>query len=604
MIKVKFYDKKSLMIECVDRKLLEHIQAVTDGRKVRDRPAILIHYKSSPKLAYFKAHQFEFEHGVLDFIKDVNQRVLNREIAISKIKSQYGKNPLFDYDYRGIYEKPLEHQKVMFNIMAYTDAAAILADPGTCKTGSYLWAIDKRIQKGQIKKALVITLATLKENVLEEMKVQTPHLKGIVLDSKTQANMIINKSYKLARRNIDYDVYIYNYESMFSAEDYLPQNYFDMIILDEAHRIGNPTSRQTKSIISLFDYAKYKFIITATLHANNLTSFFMPFRFLGPDIVPYADWMEFRRRYMYSVDPDGHIWLPSPGSIDEVTRVTGKVSVMFKKEECLDLPPIIYEKVSCEMDAEQKTLYDQMKNNLVAIVEDMCSKCNKKGLCDMSCRESISAKNALVLLTKLRQICCGFYINTRIKFDNDGKEINDSNIITLSKNPKLDLMMNVISCIPRDRKIIIWSTYVRAIEIIRERLCNAFGKNEILTCVGDQKAYQIVQKFKEKAYKIVVAMVSKLGVGQNMQYSNYQIFFNNNYSYIQRDQATGRQHRQGQKEKVTVYDLAYVNSIDDIVLKSILGKRDLATTLSRLSVILQKGGFDPEKDNNSIPFDD
>lgn len=604
MIKVSFHGDKRLKIECYDRNLLENMKMVMDGRMIRGQMAILVHYKSSPKLIMFKSYPIEFAPGVLDFIKKVHRHAITRVQTIDKIRKQYGHKPHFDYEYKGVYDAPLEHQKIMFNGLIYTDACALLADPGTCKTASYLWAIDKRIQRGQVKKALIVTLAPLKENVFEEMEKQVPHLKGVVLQNTMQADKILNKTYKSAKKNVDYDIYIGNYESMFRIEELVPEGYFDMVVLDEAHRAGNPTSRQTKAILSAFDFVLYKYIVTATLHANNLISFFMPFRFLGPDTVPFAHWMEFRRRFMYSVDPDGHIWKPAPGSITEVTKITGKVSILFKKEDCLDLPPLIQETVSCEMTSGQSKLYEQMKKDLIAIIEDMCDKCDKRGTCDMSCMDTVSAKNALVLLTKLRQICCGFYINTRIRVDENGKEVNDSNIITLPENPKLDLLMQTISCIPADRKVVIWSTYVHAIELIKTRLDKAFGPRRVLTCYKSQNTYAMVQKFKEPQHQFMVAMISKMGVGQNMQYSNYQIFFNNSYSSIQREQALGRQHRQGQTEKVTAFDLVMKKSIDEIVLATLLYKKDLAITLSRLSVVIQKGGFDPIKDNVAVPFVD
>lgn len=605
MIKVSFHNSRQLKVECPDRLILDEIKMVTHGRIVNKEQAIIIHYKSSPKLgSWGKQLQFSFAPGVLDFIKKVHEHTKKRIETIAKIRSQYGNNPSFDYEYKGVYAGPLEHQKIMFNGIVYTDACALLADPGTCKTASYLWGIDKRIQRGQVKKALVITLAPLKENVLEEMLVQVPHLRGIVLKNSAQGKNVINKSYKHAKNNRDYDIYIGNYESVFSMAEYIPQGYFDMVVLDEAHRAGTPTSRQTKSLIKAFDFVPYKYIITATLHANHLMSFFMPFRFLGPDTVPFAHWMEFRRRFMYSVDPDGHIWMPSPGSINECTRITGRLSFLFRKEDCLDLPPLIQESTSCDMAPGQRKLYDEMESDMVAIIDEMCSKCNKRGHCDMSCRDSVSAKNALVLLTKLRQICCGFYINTRIKVNDDGKTVNDSNIITLPENPKLDLLMNIISNVPQDRKVIIWSTYVHAVEMIAERLKRAYGNNSTLTCYHNQNAYDIVQQFKKPEHSFVVAMTSKLGVGQNMQYSNYQFFFNNSYSSILREQAIGRQHRQGQTEKVTAFDFIVRKSIDEIVLATLFYKKDLSITLSRLSVVVQKGGFDPDKDVSEIPLDD
>ena len=603
VIKVSFYDKYRLKIECNDKNTLELLQGVMDGDKIFKEPAILVHFKAITKLSLFAGpeskNQFQFEKGIYNLIKQVHKNKIDREAAIDKIKKQYGNNPCFDYECKGIYA-PLEHQKIMFNAIAYTDAAAILADPGTCKTAAYLWAIDKRIQRGQVKKALIITLAPLKENVLEEMKKQVPHLKGIVLNNTKQADAIINKKYKFHKKNLDYDVYIYNYESIFRMAEFLPPNYFDMVILDESHRIGDPRSRQTKTIIKLFDYVKYKYIITATLHANNLISFFMPFRFLGPDTVPFAGWVEFRKRFMYSVDPEGHIWLPSPGSVDEVARITGKISIMFKKEDCLDLPPLIQEKMYCEMEESQLKLYNELKNNFVAIIEDMCSKCDKKKKCDMSCKDSVSAKNALVLLTKLRQICCGFYINTKIKINEQGAEINESNTIILPHNPKLDLLMTAISCIPQDKKIIIWTTYIKAIELIYERLCKAFGENYILTCFNNQDAYDIVQKFKDPKKKIMVAMTSKMGVGQNIQFSNYQIFFNNSYSYILRDQALGRQHRQGQTEKVTAIDLIVKKSIDEIILESLMNKMNLAIKLSELAIVFKNEIVSLKNNNDNV----
>jgi len=603
-INVSFYDKYRLKVECIDRDMLDSIKMATDGRLIRNEPAALIHYKSCTKLAMWKQIPFKFAPGVLEFIQKVHKNIRERIQTVSKIRNQYGKNPHFDYDYKGVYEAPLEHQKVMFNGLVYTDACALLADPGTCKTGSYLWAIDKRIQRGQVKKALVVTLSPLKENVLEEMGVQVPHLRGVVLKNTAHSKNVLLKKYKQEKNNKDYDIYISNYEAVYGLSDFLPQGYFDMVVLDEAHRAGTPTSRQTKSIIKAFDFVPYKYIITATLHANHLMSFFMPFRFLGPDTVPFANWVEFRRRYMYSVDKEGHIWKPSPGSIREATKITGKLSFLFRKEDCLDLPPLIKETVYCDMAPGQSKLYEQMKADMVAIIDDMCSKCNKRGQCDMSCRESVSAKNALVLLTKLRQICCGFYINTRIKVSDSGREINDSNIITLPENPKLDLLMSMISNVPQDKKIIIWSTYVHAIELIRDRLRAAYGNKSTLTCYGSQDAYKVVQEFKKPEHSFVVAMTSKLGVGQNMQYSNYQFFFNNSYSSIQKEQALGRQHRQGQTEKVTAFEFIVKKSIDEIVLGALNYKKDLSITLSRLSVVIQKGGYDPENDNSSISLED
>lgn len=585
-MKIEFSGDKTFKITCLDDSVLMAMQGRMDGLKVRSKPEIIIPLKSVIHLENFKDYGIEYGENVKATIAAIDNNNKKRIINIYKIKSQYPDKITFDYECKGIY-KPLNHQKVMYNAMYYTDCCALLAEPGTCKTGPYLWVIDKRIKTGKIKRALIITLSDLKKNVAGEVPIQTPNLKVVVLNKLSQTKKIINKQYASEEKNIDYDIYVANYESMASITEILPENFFDMIILDEAHRIGSPKSNQTKSIISKFENTKYKYIVTGTLHANNLMSFYMPFRFLGADVVPYADYYEFRQRYMYPVDPDQFIWVPTKGAKEIVTKMTGDLSILFTKDECLDLPPKIYTRYSCEMDGDQKQLYEQMKKDFIGIVDDMCNKCTKKDCCDNSCTEELVAKNAIVLSKKLHQIASGFYINTRFKIYDDGHRENDSNIIVLNNNPKMKLLIDTLNNIPPDKQIIIWANYIFTIKSISEALEKAFGKNSYITCFGDQNAYEQVNLFRDKKYPYCIANPTKMGVGQNIQFSNYQIFYTNSYSWITRDQAESRQHRQGQKEKVTIIDLITKDTMDEIVLDALMNKKDLALTLSQLSRVFK-----------------
>jgi len=580
-------DSKRFVVSSNDKELLEDMQARMDGKKVYMKNQILIPFKSGPKIFRYSKYDIYFGEGVKDIIKNVVDNIKSRKHEIIKCRSEYGKFSDIDYEYKGIYDKPLLHQVVMFNVIMKTDAAALLADPGTCKTGPYLWAIDKRIQDGTIKKALIITLSPLKKNIIEEMKKQVPHLSGVVLNNKTQANNVLKKTYKVKKKNIDYDIYIANYESMYNIIDFINYDYFDMIILDEAHRIGAPASRQTKSIIKNFEHCKFKYIVTGTLNANNLMSFFMPFRFMGPDTVPYANFYEFRRRNMRTVDPDARIWVPNPGAKDLVKSIIGNLSVAFQKEECLDLPPIIYQNYKCQMHPDQNKLYKEMQNDLISIINEMCSKCNKKNKCDGSCEDEIVVKNALVLAGKLRQIALGFYMNTRIKMTDEGKRVNDTNIITLENNPKLKLLIQILNNIPPDKKVIIWSSYIHAIDMISNAISNAFGKDSFLTCYKSQDAFEQVDKFKSPSKRYIISNPVKMGVGLNIHFSNYQAFFNNSYSWIERNQAIARQHREGQVDKVTVIDIIMEKTIEEIIMKAVYGKRDLSFTLSQLARVLK-----------------
>ena len=125
-ISVSFYDEKQLRVDCTDRALLEEIQAVTNGKAIRMQQAIRIHYKASPKLANWNKMPFSFADGVLGFIKRTNKHIQKRIETIAKVRAQYGNNPTFDYEYKGKYDGPLEHQKIMFNGIIYTVIVRII----------------------------------------------------------------------------------------------------------------------------------------------------------------------------------------------------------------------------------------------------------------------------------------------------------------------------------------------------------------------------------------------------------------------------------------------------------------------------------------------
>jgi len=575
-------NKGELIFGCDNIETLDLAQSVTGGRKIRNRYQIEMHQRCALNLfTYIKDIEYE---SIKPLITMLMIKYKKRIENIDKIKKT---DPRFDYDYKGVYPEVMNHQKVMFNAVMYTDSCALLADPGTCKTGPYIWAIDKRIQAGKIKKCLVITLSHLKENVIQEILIQAPHLRAVALYDRPTARKILHKEYKIKKYNRDYDVYIASYEGMFSLVEVFDDNYFDMVILDEAHRIGAPRSRQTKAIVNKFENTKYKYIVTGSLNANNLMSFFMPYRFLGGDIAPVSSYNIYQAQHMMSVDPDGYVWVPrTKWDIEVTSKLIGSIAVMFKKEDCLDLPSLIREYLYCDLFGDQRRVYEELKTELLTTIENICGKCDHKDICDNRCEQDISAKNALVLVRKLQQITSGFYTNTRYAVDLEGHEENISNIIYFENNAKIGLLLETISQI--HKKTIIWSYSIPAIGLIVKAIEAEYGKDSYLTCYGAQNTFDQVNKFREGDEQWMIANPSKMGTGQNIQFSSYQVFFDNSFSFIQKEQAESRQHRQGQLEKVTVIELIARKTVDEHVVRIIDDKKDLSLTLSQWAKVFRR----------------
>ena len=57
-------------------------------------------------------------------------------------------------------------------------------------------------------------------------------------------------------------------------------------------------------------------------------------------------------------------WVPRPDATDIVFKAL-QPAIRFTKEECLDLPDMIYTKRTVEMTRQQKKYYNELKNKLV-----------------------------------------------------------------------------------------------------------------------------------------------------------------------------------------------------------------------------------------------
>jgi hypothetical protein len=580
-------------IDCNDLDVLQQIQRLTDGAKIRGVAGVLCHVLNLTKMATL-APLMDREYAneeTIKAVKNVSDSIKHRVITMAECKQEYFGEVPFEYDYRGCFPV-MKHQKVLFNCMSRINRCGILAEPGTCKTGPYLWSIDQRIKKKQIKRALIITLASVRENVLDEMSKQVPGMSGIILNGKDLSEKIIHKKYKKASMNRDYDVYIASYESMASLQKVIPRDFFNYVICDEAHRIGSPDTNQTNAIVEMFEFCKYKYIISGTLNANNYMSAFMPLRFLGVDMVPWANFYAFRDMYMYKKSMYSYEFHPKPELIELAPRMISRSCIFFAKSECMDLPPIIYSEMKMSMTGHQKEVYESLKKDLVATLKGLESvketfNGEERPSTENEGAVKFSVKTAVVLLAKLHQVASGFLMETLERLNEDG-DVDDASmtpdvirrIYTFKENPKMDALMDWIrEVLPKGKKLIIWATNIHAIDMICERLDKEkLGKH--IKVYRDVDAFQAAKTFENTDVRFFVASGKKAGVGLNLQFSHYQAYYMNSFSYVCREQQEGRQHRGAQAENVNCVDFLVKDSVDLKIRSTLLIKKNISDSLN------------------------
>jgi SNF2 family DNA or RNA helicase len=387
------------------------------------------------------------------------------------------------------------------------------------------------------------------------------------------------------------------------------------IIVDESTRIKNPKANRTfnicymlgefkkryKQVTKVIPYSKYRSILTGTIITNSPYDLWSMFEFLSHNYFK-VNFFAFKsrygieirdthpatgREYFRSITPKEihsilkyheqkkdpieisflmgttvenirHI-LRNPAiripykHLEELKEKIEPVSFIVRKVDCLDLPPKIYEKLYVEMLPEQKKVYKNLKDRLLAEYEG----------------KELTVINKLTLIGRLQQVTGGFFPYT--------DELNNTQIKAFSGNPKLNRLRQDIEE-AGDEKLIIWARFIAELNTLYTELKKAFPQKNIQLYYGGtskEDRSQIIEDFKNGLVDIFIANPRTAGTGLNLQRSRFQYFYSNSYSLEDREQAEDRSHRIGIKQTVLYKDIIMKETIDESVHRVLSKKKDL-----------------------------
>jgi SNF2 family DNA or RNA helicase len=203
------------------------------------------------------------------------------------------------------------------------------------------------------------------------------------------------------------------------------------------------------------------------------------------------------------------------------------------------------------MAKEQHKTYKKFEEDYVAYIEG----------------NVVEAKTAATLQIKLNQILCGHFYN------DEGK------VYHFKDNQKIVMLKEIIEEIADRHKILIWATFVPAIELIIRELTE-YNPATMYGQTTDRAAE--VEKFKkDPSCRVMVLNPSVGGVGLNLIEADYAIFYNKSFSLEEWLQAPKRNRRKGSEihRRITYIELIYKNTLDEIVAKKLKEKAKMAKEL-------------------------
>lgn len=236
---------------------------------------------------------------------------------------------------------------------------------------------------------------------------------------------------------------------------------------------------------------------------------------------------------------------------DELKELLEPNAVFAKLVDCVDMPSCNYIVKKIPLSPAQEAAYKDMQHDLLAQFEDKVA----------------TAKNKLVVSLRLQQISSGFIMaheepdfeDNDILFWSDLDEnydVKPDEVVWLGDtNPKLEQLMRDVDEL--DKPIIILTRFSAEAAKIYGMLKDRYST---MLFTG-WKTTGSIEDFKAGKFEIMVANLTKIARGFNLQVSHTTIYYSNTFSMELRQQSEFRTFRMGQKHPCTYID--YESSVVD-----------------------------------------
>jgi SWI/SNF-related matrix-associated actin-dependent regulator of chromatin subfamily A-like protein 1 len=315
---------------------------------------------------------------------EINTRI-SPALALRELETADGDEDLFP------------HQRAGVAFLATAKKALLADEPGLGKTAQAIRGL-KRIQENgeDVFPALVVCPNTLKKNWAREFKMWWPGvtvqvIKGTAAQRKKQFET-------------EADVYVINWESLRAHSRLAPYGSvaltrcsdcgghddgvsetrcevhqrelnkidFKAVIADEIHRSKEPKSKQTRALWSASGDAQIRFALTGTPIANNVVDLWAILHWLSPKDWPSkTKWIDRMIDTMLNAFGGMLVIGVKPHMQDEFYKgINPHMRRMLKKVVLPWLPEVMNERRDVEMSTKQKKAYEQMRDTMIAELEN------------------------------------------------------------------------------------------------------------------------------------------------------------------------------------------------------------------------------------------
>ena len=412
------------------------------------------------------------------------------------------------------------------SFMARGGIGGVIADEmGLGKTVQVICLLLEAAEQGRGPN-LVVSPATLLENWRRELARFAPRLRVLVHSGSRRTGL----PDELRRQ----DVVISSFETAVADISLLRNLRWNILVVDEAQGIKNPDARRTIQLKTL--PRQCAIAVTGTPVENRLKDLWSITDFVLPSLL--GPLREFERRHPDTVS----------GAALLEPVVTPLILRRMVSEVARDLPERIDIPQPLVLDEASATAYEAIR----------------------AAAATHGAGAGLAALTSLRMFSTHPWLAAQYRNVAEPAECS----------VKLQRLIEIIDEMTGSQgKALIFTSYQESIDLLVAAIGGRFA---IPTDFIDgrvpvpQRQIKVDQFTAGRSCAVLVLNPRAAGTGLNITAANHVIHFNPEWNPAVEDQASARAYRRGQTKPVTVHQLFYVNTVEEVIHDRMQRKRDLA----------------------------
>lgn len=414
----------------------------------------------------------------------------------------------------------------------------IADDMGLGKTVQVISLILKLKEESKLKKPVVVICpTTLLGNWERELANFAPNLKVYTYHG-------FNREFK-----IDNDVILTTYAILrIDIEEFKKHNW-DLVIIDEAQNIKNPTTSQTQAVKSI--KADMKIAMTGTPVENRLSELWSIFDFVNKGYLGSIN--DFSKNYSVPIER-----FKETKRAEKLQKAISPFMLRRLKTDKMiisDLPEKVVLDEFCYLTKPQAALYERVLNQSMQEVQSAKAGINRRGA-------------IFKLITSLKQVC-----NHPYHYLKHGD-------MSQSASGKTEKLMSILTNIlDNNEKVLIFTQYKEMGSILEKIIGNEFNMDPLFFhgSLNVKAREEMIKEFSDNINKKIMILSLKAGgLGLNLTSASNVIHYDLWWNPAVEDQATDRTYRIGQDKNVMVHRFITLSTFEEKIDKIIKDKRELA----------------------------